>query len=103
MANTLYISEFAGGPNAGTPSQVFPGQPSLADQAITFGASVASNAFGPRTRLVMLIADTACSILFGAQGVTPVATTVNLRLPANVPVIFAVFPGQKVAAITAAA
>lgn len=94
---TLYISEFPGPSTVGTMDSAAPAQPSLADQAIAIGASsVASNAFSAETRLVMLSSDSACSVIFGGA---PVATVVNLRIPANVPMMFTVIPGQKLAVI----
>lgn len=94
---TLYISEFPGPATIGTVSTNFPTEPSLVDQAIAIGgASVASNAFSAATRLVILSSDSVCSVIFGPA---PVATVVNLRIPANVPMMFAVIPGQKLAVI----
>lgn len=94
----FYISEFPGIATIGTTIAAIPGEPSIADQAIAIGgASVASNAFSSTTRLVLLCADVGCSILFGAA---PVATVVNMRIPANFPILVAVVPGQKVAVIS---
>ncbi|MBB3453897.1 hypothetical protein FHT86_002153 [Rhizobium sp. BK313] len=94
---TLYISEFPGLATIGTTIAAIPGEPSIADQAIAIGAgSVQSNAFSANTRLVLLSADVACSVLFAAN---PVAAVVNMRIPANFPMLFAVVPGQKVAVI----
>lgn len=94
---TFYISEYPGLAAIGTTISAIPPEPSIVDQAIAIGAtSVQSNAFSTTTRLILLSSDTACSILFGAD---PVATVVNKRIPANVPMGFAVVPGQKVAVI----
>jgi hypothetical protein len=95
---TLYISEFPGFASIGTEKGSIPGQPSIVDQAIALGAvSVASNAFSATTNLVMVSTDTACGVTFGGA---PVATATSFHLPANVVQLFAVSPGQKVAAIT---
>lgn len=96
---TLFISEFAKVKvPQGTYQAQAPLQPSLADQTVAIGgASAESNAFNAATNFVLLSADAACSIAFG---VAPKAAATNFYLPANVPLLFAVTPGMKVACIT---
>lgn len=102
MANTLFISEFANGVSSvGTTKPQFLPQPSVADQTVAIGgASAASAKFNAKTNFVLLVADASCSIAFNNAGAAdPVATVTNLLLPANVPMIFGVQPGAKVAVI----
>ena len=95
---TLYISEFGGFASIGTQYGPVAPQPAVADQHVAIGASSAqSAAFNAITHLVMLSSDAVCSVLFGAN---PTAAATNLRIPANVPLLFSVEPGQKVAVIT---
>lgn len=94
----LYISEFAGLAAVRGAQASIGAQPSLVDQTVAIGAgSAQSKAFGPTTNMVLICADAVCSVLFGAN---PTATAVNMRIPANFPMYFAVSPGQKVAVIT---
>ena len=73
-------------------------EPPLAEQTITFAASVqCSNAFHASTRLVRINTDATCSIAFGDN---PTATTGVKRLAANQTEYFGVQGGYKVAAIT---
>lgn len=67
-------------------------------QEITVGAaSVAlTNAFGTGVRMVRLVATNACRIAFGAS---PTAVATSAYLPAGVPEVFTVNPGEKVAVI----
>lgn len=98
LSATLYISEFASPVSqVGTvTAQVMP-QPSLADQTVAVGASSAqSSAFNVSTHAVLLSCDVACSVLVGAS---PTAQTTNFRIPANIVIVFAVLPGQKIATI----
>ena len=96
----LYISEFEHGVSAiGTEAAQMLPQPAIVDQYITLGgASVQSAAFNAKTRAVLLSSSAACHLAFGAN---PVAVGgVSFRLPVDTPIVFAVIPGQKVAAIT---
>lgn len=96
---TLYITEFEGRAQGagGAASGAMP-LPPVAEQIVAIGAaSAASAALGPTTRFVRLIADAACSI---AVGTNPTATAAKMRLSANVPEVFGVRAGDKIAAIT---
>ena len=82
----------------------FPKQPSSrvgATQTIAYNASVAiTNAFGPETYQLRLVADSACCFRIGDGAQT--ATTVDPFLPANTVEYVIVSPGQRIAAIKAA-
>jgi hypothetical protein len=82
----------------------FPKQPSSragATQAIAFDASAAiTNAFGPETFQLRLVADSACCYRIG-DGVQT-ATSADTYLPANVIEYVIVSPGQRISAIKAA-
>jgi hypothetical protein len=97
---TLYITEF-GTLQADPFGPAMPAAvaPSLADQTVVItGASAQSAAFTPGTRLVRLMADSVCSVKFGAN---PAASVTTMRLASNVPEYFQVPAGQsfKVAVI----
>jgi len=96
---TLYITEFDGraqGVNGHVAAAYM--QPAPAEQTVAIGAgSVQSAALGASTRFVRLMADAPCSVAFGAN---PTATATKMRLAANVPEVFGVVPGQKIAVIT---
>jgi hypothetical protein len=96
---TLYITEFEGRTQAhnGNASEALP-LPPVAQQTVAIGAgSVLSGALGASTRYVRVIADAVCSIDVGAA---PTATAAKMRLAANVPEVFSVTPGHKIAVIT---
>src|SRR5438132_10527429 len=82
----------------------FPKQPSSrtgATQTIAYNASVAiTNAFGPETYQVRLVADSACCYRIGDGAQT--ATTSDPFLPANTIEYVIVNPGQSISAIKAA-
>jgi hypothetical protein len=82
----------------------FPKQPSSrvgATQTIAYNASVAiTNAFGPETYQLRLVADSACCYRIGDGAQT--ATTADPFLPANTIEYVIVSPGQRIAAIKAA-
>jgi hypothetical protein len=82
----------------------FPKQPSSrvgATQTIAYNASVAiTNAFGPETYQLRLVADSACCFRIGDGAQT--ATTVDPFLPANTVEYVIVSPGQRISAIKAA-
>ena len=72
-------------------------EPALADQALSFDASAASNAFENDCHFVLLKATADAHLVFGKA---PTATASNWPLEANVAMFFGVQPGQslKVAA-----
>ena|ERR1700750_396937 len=82
----------------------FPKQPSSragATQTIAFDASVAiTNAFGPETWQLRLVADSACCYRIGDGAQT--ATSADSFLPANTIEYVIVSPGQRISAIKAA-
>ena len=96
---TVYISEFK---NAASPigtyaPDVLP-QPALANQALGFtGAGTLSAAFGASTYAVLVVGDTDCFYRFGATGASGATGAAGTYLPAKVPMVFAVAPGDKVA------
>lgn len=72
------------------------------DQKIAIGATSApSAALSTKTNYVVLSADAVCSIAWTKVGQATVAATANnLRIPANVPLLFGVAPGMIVSNIT---
>jgi hypothetical protein len=58
------------------------------------------NAFGAQSYAVLIVATVAANI---AVGNSPVASTSSQLLPANVPLVVTVSPGQKLAAVSATA
>lgn len=60
------------------------------------GSSAQSAAFGATAKAVRVCSDTDCFVAFGSN---PTATTSSIYLPAKVPQVFGIQPGQKVAAI----
>ena len=72
-----------------------------ATQTIAFDASAAiTNAFGPETFQLRLVADSACCYRIGDGAQT--ATSADTYLPANVIEYIIVSPGQRISAIKAA-
>jgi hypothetical protein len=70
-------------------------------QTIAFDSSTAiTNAFGPATFKIRLIANSACNFKIGDGAQT--ATTSDPFLPANWESTFTVSPGQRISAIKAA-
>ncbi len=70
-------------------------------QTIAYNASVAiTNAFGPETYQLRLVADSACCYRIGDGAQT--ATTADPFLPANTVEYVIVSPGQRISAIKAA-
>jgi hypothetical protein len=68
-----------------------------ASQVVAIGASSAdSTVLGTNTTVVRLTSDQPCFVAFGS---TPTATTSSHYLPANVPGLFGVYPGTKIAVI----
>ncbi len=82
----------------------FPKQPASrvgTTQTIAYNASVAiTNAFGPETYQLRLVADSACCYRIGDGAQT--ATTADPFLPANTVEYVIVSPGQRISAIKAA-
>jgi hypothetical protein len=82
----------------------FPKQPSSRTgitQTIAFDASVAiTNAFGPETWQLRLVADSGCCYRVGDGAQT--ASVADSYLPANTIEYVIVSPGQRIAAIKAA-
>jgi hypothetical protein len=70
-------------------------------QTIAYDSSVGiTNAFGPETFQIRLVANSACCYRIGDGAQT--ATTSDSYLPANAVEYVAVTPGQRIAAIKAA-
>jgi hypothetical protein len=96
---TVFISEFK---NAMSPigtyaAPVLP-QPALANTGIGFTAGGSlSAAFGPNTYAVLICGDTDCFYKFGVTSATGATGGAGMYLPAKVPLVFAVAPGDKVA------
>lgn len=82
----------------------FPKHPSSrvgSTQVIAYDASVAiTNAFGPETYQLRLVADSACCYRIGDGAQT--ATVADAFLPANTIDYVIVSPGQRISAIKAA-
>jgi hypothetical protein len=82
----------------------FPKQPASrvgVTQTIAYNASVAiTNAFGPETYQLRIVADSACCYRIGDGAQT--ATTADPFLPANTIEYVIVSPGQRISAIKAA-
>jgi hypothetical protein len=102
---TLYISEFpdlAQGINRGGVNLV--DLPPIAKQTVSLaGGTQASAPFSATTKVIRLMADSVCSIVTShgrpPTGVTPSATTADMRLAANQEYYFRVQPGSVLAAI----
>jgi hypothetical protein len=77
-----------------------PQLPGVAEQNIAIGgSSVASAAFNPATRFVMINCDVPCCLAWSLPGVTPTAVTTAQRMGQNETRFVAVSPGGKVAVI----
>jgi hypothetical protein len=69
----------------------------MVDQTpVAIGAEADSAAFATTTAFVRVHADAACSI---AYGLTPMATTNNMRMAADQTEYFGVTPGKKISVI----
>lgn len=96
---TVFISEFK---NAMSPigtyaAPVLP-MPPIAQQALGFtAAGTLSAAFNAATYAVLVCGDTDCFFKFGATGSSGATGAAGMYLPAKVPMVFAVAPGDKVA------
>lgn len=95
----LYIAELTSAVSViGTTAPTVPPFPPITVQKIAIGgASVPSNAFDPRTKALLLIADGACHFEVAE---TPVAAATSMLLPANVPLVIGVPKQYKIAVIT---
>ena len=94
----VYITELAnkGGAESGVAVEIA-AMPPVAEQNLAVsGASLASAAFNAKTKFVRIATDVAVNLAFG---VTPVATTSLLYMPAGSVEYFAVSGGMKVAVI----
>jgi len=101
---SLYIEEFQG---VGQPQQQrdFIGAalatrelPSVSQPVISItGSSTPSNPFATQTIMIRVHCDSICSVKVG--GVSPVATTQNMRLAANQTEYFSVRQGDALAVI----
>jgi hypothetical protein len=67
--------------------------------AYTATSAAITNAVGTSTTTVRIVCTTAAYITFG---VTPVATSAHVYMPAGIPEYFDIAPGHKVAAIQVA-
>jgi hypothetical protein len=97
---TAYIREYQdiGVTYAGKVVQA-PAEPGIADQTVTTSATHAESAtFNTLTRVVA-VSTAAAQAHCIAFGVSPVATTSNLRLPANSMFFFTVRVGDKLSLI----
>jgi len=96
---TLYVSEFRGvmpDIDGNIPQTVL--MPPEVEQTVAIsGTSAQSSAFGARTAIIRVIADTVCSV---SVGLNPTATTSMLRIAADSPEYFKVAPNQKIAVIS---
>lgn len=103
MADTLFISEFSDLPiTSNGVLQAANAEAWVTDQHVTLSATSApSAAFNAQTTYIIIITDTSCSIAWTAEGAGSVnpATTGNLLLPANVPMLFGVAGGMKISGI----
>lgn len=95
----LYIAELTSAVSViGTTAPTVPPFPPITIQKLAIGgASVPSNAFDPKTKALLLIADGACHIEVDEA---PVASATTMLLPANVPLVIGVPQGYKIAVIT---
>lgn len=68
-------------------------EPAVDNQTVTFTSAVQSSAFNADTRLIRLIADADCHLLFGEN---PTATASHQMVPADTEIWRMVVPGQRV-------
>jgi hypothetical protein len=74
--------------------------PPTAEQSVDFtGGATQSAAFNAATNFVQLCSDTTCSVAFGTN---PAATTTNMRLPADTPIVVGVQKGLKLSVVQTA-
>lgn len=95
QAAKLYIREYKTISTIGTQTAQISPEPGTDQTPVDFsGGAASSSAFASTTRVVRVICDASCSILFGASPQT--ATTSNALLAAGAAEYFAVIPGQIV-------
>jgi len=99
----LWLTEFKA-PVENPVAPTYPTAPSLADQVIAYGASIAaqSSPFTAQTRLVRVQATAVCAIKIG-KGATASAGPVGgtTRMASGQTEYFAVHPGDQLSVITA--
>ena len=89
----LYISEYEGvRQDSGGLAQVAQ-EPGIEQTPVTFTPAALSAAFAARTKVVRIVSDADCFLLFGDS---PTATANSKFLPANLVEYFGVNAGQKV-------
>ena len=74
-------------------------EPGIAQTPLSFTTTVPSVEFGIGTKMVRIVSDTKCHLVFGKS---PVATVNDMLVAADAVEYFGVIEGQKVAAIAAA-
>ena len=95
-ASNLYIREYRSIAIVNSSQVQVAPEPGTDQSVVSFAAGTANSAaFASTTRIVRLICDAQCSVLFGPSGSTT-ATNANSFLAAGVPEYFAVQPGQIV-------
>lgn len=95
MTSGVFVSNRTGS-DAHNFNAIVPGTVQVVAYTGTAGQSAA---LGTSTKLVRVIASSACHIKFGAN---PTATTSDIYLPANVAEYFGVTPGDKISAVQVA-
>jgi hypothetical protein len=93
----LFISEYSNWVNSPNSDHDSGQEPAIATQRIVVQAGATSSAaFNTATRMVLVNADTICSLLFGAS---PTATASSMRLAANIDRYYGVQPSMIVSVI----
>ena len=92
----LYISEYQGARQVEGGLAQISQEPSVDQTPVSFTTSTQSAAFASGTKMIRVLSDANCHIVFGDS---PVATVNNKKLIANNVEYFGVIEGQKVAAI----
>ena len=73
-------------------------EPGITQAPLSFTTTAASSVFGSGTKMVRIVSDTKCHLVFGSN---PVATVNDMLVAADAVEYFGVIEGQKVAAIAA--
>lgn len=73
-------------------------EPGTAQAPLSFTTAAASAVFGEGTKMVRIVSDTKCHLVFGDA---PVATVNEMIVAADAAEYFGVIQGQKVSAIVA--
>jgi len=93
----LFITEYANWANSPNGDHDAGQEQAVTFQRVAIGAGATSSAaFNTATRMVMVNADTVCSLLFGAS---PTATASSPRLAANVDRFYGVVPSMIISVI----